>query len=407
MKKILLLLIGCLSVFAARTQSKQTPYVVLISFDGFRYDYVSKYNPPVFQEFIRKGVAAEGLIPSFPSKTFPNHYTLVTGLYPGHHGLVDNGFYDPARHQLYTMSNKKLVGDPAYYGGTPLWQLAQQQGLKTASFFWVGSEAPIQGKYPDYYFNYDMKVPNEKRVDQTIAWLKLPKAERPHFISLYFSLVDQEGHNSGPNSPALRETVLRADSVLGRLMTGLKTVDFPVNVIITSDHGMMELRNEEKTFIYLSNLFNVSDTTVIFANGGTQTHIYTPKADSLYEVLKKQENHFKVYKRKGMPARWHYDHERVGDLLMVIEPGYVFNDRPPQPGKQPGNPFFGVHGFDPSVEKSMQGIFYANGPNIKSGVTLPVFENIHVYPFIATILGLKTPPIDGKPEVLKKAYKKK
>jgi alkaline phosphatase D len=407
MKKTLLLLIGCLYVLPACAQSKQVSYVVLVSFDGFRHDYVSRFNPPAFKEFIRKGAAAEALIPSFPSKTFPNHYTLVTGLYPGHHGLVDNAFYDPALHQRYGMKDKTVVTNPAYYGGTPLWQLAQQQGFKAASFFWVGSETAIQGKYPDYYFNYDEKVPNNKRVDQTIAWLKLPEAERPRFISLYFSLVDQEGHNSGPNSDALRETVLRADSVLGYLMHSLKTVDLSVNVVITSDHGMMELRNEEKTFIPISNLFNTSDPSVVFVNGGTQNHIYTQKADSLYEILKKKEDHFKLYKRKEMPAQWHYDHERVGDLLMVIEPGYYFTDQPLPPAKQPKTPFIGAHGFDPNVEKSMRGIFYAQGPNIQQGVTLAPFENIHVYPFIATILGLKTPPIDGKAEVLNKAYKKK
>jgi len=407
MKTPSLLLIACLSALHAFTQPKQPPYVILISFDGFRYDYVSKYNPPAFQDFIRQGAAAEALIPSFPSKTFPNHYTLVTGLYPGHHGLVDNSFYDPALHQHYGMRDKSIVSNPVYYGGTPLWQLAQQQGLKAASFFWVGSETPIQGRYPDYYFNYDEKVPNEKRVDQTIAWLKLPEAERPHFISLYFSLVDHEGHSSGPNSAALRQTVFQADSVLGHLMTRLKTVDLPVNVIIVSDHGMMELRNEEKTFIPLSNLFNTTDTTLVFVNAGTQTHIYTSKADSLYDVLKKKEDHFKVYKRKEMPARWHYDNSRAGDLLMVIEPGYNFIDQPLQPGNKPKNPFIGVHGFDPAVEKSMRGIFYAQGPNIQPGIMVPAFENIHVYPLIATILQLKMPPIDGKPEVLKKVYRKK
>src|SRR5688500_9149888 len=165
------------------SQAKDTPYVILVSFDGFRYDYVEKYDLPNFKSFIKKGSASDGMIPSFPSKTFPNHYTLVTGLYPGHHGLVDNAFYDPTLHQYYAIRDRAAVHNPAYYGGTPLWQLAQQQGLKTASFFWVGSEAPIQGKYPDYYFDYDESVPNKKRVDQTVAWLKLPPTERPHFIS--------------------------------------------------------------------------------------------------------------------------------------------------------------------------------------------------------------------------------
>lgn len=405
MKSVLLFVAGYLISIALYAQPKERPYVVLVSFDGFRHDYVSQFKPPFFQEFIRKGAAAEGLIPSFPSKTFPNHYTLVTGLYPGHHGLVDNSFYDPDLRQHYAIRDRAAVHNPVYYGGTPLWQLAQQQGLKTASFFWVGSEAAIQGKHPDYYFDYDESVPNKKRVDQTIAWLRLPPAERPHFISLYFSLVDTEGHHSGPNSQALRETVWQADSLLGQLMHGLKGIALPVNVIVVSDHGMMELTNTAKTYISIPDLFNTRDSSVVFVNGGTQTHIYTQKADSLYEVLKKKEQHFKVYKRKELDAQWHYDHKRAGDLLLVIEPGYYFQDRPRHTGPQPG--VFGAHGFDPGVEKSMQGIFYAAGPNIKPGTTLPPFENIHVYPFIATLLGLTMPPIDGDAAVLKKIYRKK
>lgn len=405
MKRAILCITGYLICFVLYAQQKPAPYVVLVSFDGFRYDYVSRFNPPAFQALIRQGAAAAGLIPSFPSKTFPNHYTLVTGLYPGHHGLVDNTFYDPQLHQRYAMKDRNVVRNPAYYGGTPLWQLARQQGLKTASFFWVGSEVAIQGTYPDYYFNYDESVPNEKRVDQTIAWLKLPENERPHFISLYFSLVDTEGHKTGPNSAPLREAVLRADSLLGKLTRELKTLDLPVNIIVVSDHGMLELHDDEKTFITIHELFNTRDTSTVYVNGGTQTHIYTPKADSLYEVLKKKENHFKVYKRKDMPARWHYDHIRTGDLLLVVEPGYYFQDKPHTLTK-PAMPF-GAHGFDPLVEKDMQGIFYAAGPNIQTGVTLPAFENIHVYPFITTILGLKTPPIDGNFKTLKGIYRKK
>lgn len=403
MKSALLIIAGYLICAASYAQPRQTPYVVLVSFDGFRHDYVSRFQPPAFQALIRAGTSAEGLIPSFPSKTFPNHYTLVTGLYPGHHGLVDNAFYDPALRQRYGMKNREVVRNPAYYGGTPLWRLAQQHGLKAASYFWVGSETAIQGKHPDYYHSYDEAAPSEKRIAQTVAWLKLPAAERPHFISLYFSMVDTEGHRSGPNSPTLQQTVLRADSVLGDLMQALKATRLPINLIVVSDHGMMELQNTDKTFISIPSLFNTGDTDVVFVNGGTQTHIYTAKADSLYDVLKKQEDHFKVYRRKDLPVQWHYNHERAGDLLLVVEPGYYFMDQAHTAGTQQ-LPTFGAHGFDPGVEKSMQGIFYAAGPNIRQGLILPAFENIHVYPLVATILGLKTPPIDGKPEVLKRAY---
>ncbi len=404
MKRAFLLLSAF--IFQWSFAQKPAPYVILVSFDGFRYDYVAKYNAPHFKEFISKGTAAEALIPSFPSKTFPNHYTLVTGLYPGNHGLVDNTFYDPNIKKGYGMKDRKAVEDPRFYGGTPLWQLAQQQGLKAASFFWVGSEVPIQGKYPTYYMKYDDYFPNDERIDKVIAWLKLPEADRPHFISLYFSLVDTQGHNTGPNSKELGQAVLKADSLLGKLMADLKKVNLPVNVVIASDHGMLELKQEPETFVVLSKLFDTKDTTIVFANGGTQNHIYTKKPDSIYNVLKKQENHFKVYKRSEFLERWHYSKDdRAGDVMMVVDPGYYFITEAKKfdPTKHAVS---GAHGFDPAIVKDVHGIFYAMGPNIKSGVTISPFENIHVYPLIAKILGLKTHPVDGDVKVLEGIYKK-
>ena len=388
-------------------QKNQTPYVLLVSFDGFRYDYVTKYNLPHFKELIRQGASAEAMIPSFPSKTFPNHYTIVTGLYPGHHGLVDNSFYDPKLKKAYGMKDPNAVTDPVFYGGTPLWQLAQQQGLKSASFFWVGSETSIQGKFPDYYFKYDDDFSNSKRVGQAINWLNLPEAERPHFISLYFSLVDHAGHDYGPGSKETQQAVVTADSLLGSLMNKLKDVKLPVNLIVVSDHGMVELKQEESTYIILSKLFDTKNASVIFANGGTQTHLYTSKPDSLYDVLKKQESHFKIYERKNFPAKWHYDNGRVGDLLIVADPGYYIVTAPRAFEKNAGKTaVFGVHGYDPDEVKDIRAVFYAMGPNIKSGITIPPFKNIHVYPFVAKILGLKTPKIDGDVKVLEDIYKK-
>jgi predicted AlkP superfamily pyrophosphatase or phosphodiesterase len=387
-------------------QKRETPYVLLISFDGFRYDYVSQYDLPNFKAFISNGASAD-LIPSFPSKTFPNHYTLVTGLYPGHHGLVDNYFYDPTLKVKYSMRDPKMVVNPAFYGGTPLWQLAQQQGLKSASVFWVGSETPVQGMFPTYYLPFDDSYPDAKRIDQTMAWLQLPEKDRPHFVSLYFSLVDHAGHDFGPSSDELKRSVMKADSLVGDIMQNLKKLSFPVNVIIVSDHGMMSMKSGAETFVTLSKLFNTKDNSVIFSNGGTQVQLFTKRSDSLYSVLKKKEEHFKVYKHADVPVKWSYANDRCGDLLMVVEPGYYFQVNEKKSGESSTwYPSFGAHGFDPGVIKEMNGIFYASGPNIQSGIKLKPFENIHVYPFIAKILGLKTPPIDGNVKVLEKAYKK-
>ena len=386
-------------------QSHQKPYVILVSFDGFRYDYASRFNLPNFRQFIDNGASAEGLIPAFPSKTFPNHYSIVTGLYPGHHGLVDNNFYDQKLRQRYAMKERTTVENPDFYGGTPLWQLAQQQGLRSASFFWVGSEAPVQGEYPTYYFPYDESVKNEKRIEQVIAWLTLPEDERPQFISLYFSLVDTEAHKTGTQSGRLERTLHQADSLLSKLMSGLKVLNFPVNVIIVSDHGMLELRQQEQSYITLRDLINVRDSSIIIVNGGTQVHVYHNNPDSLYRVFKTKEKNYRTYKRDDFPSHWHYNHYRTGDILLTANPGYYFQAVARNFGSA-DYPVFGVHGYDPAEVKEMMGIFYAIGPNIKSGTRLPAFENVHVYPLIAKILGLNPPKTDGDFNVLKPVLKK-
>jgi predicted AlkP superfamily pyrophosphatase or phosphodiesterase len=401
---LLLFLFAC--GITAHGQPDNQAYVVLVSFDGFRHDYAEKYDLPNFKSFIKKGASADALIPAFPSKTFPNHYTLVTGLYPGSHGLVDNSFFDETMKARYTMSNRSLVENPLFYGGTPLWQLAQQQGLRAASCFWVGSEVPVMGEYPTYYYKYDHDYPNKRRIDRTIAWLRLPETERPQFISLYFSMVDTEGHNSGPNSEKLKLTVQQADALLEYLMTELSKIELPVNVILVSDHGMMELRREEKTWITLSKLFNTSDSTVEVVNNGTHAHLYTSRPDSLYTALKQQEENFKVYQKGKLPKQWHYHHQRVGDLLILANPGYQLQITGQSFGRAQQSPsVFGVHGFDPYTVKDMHGIFYAQGPNIKSGQRIPAFDNVHVYPLIAKILGIQTPrQIDGDIRVLEEIY---
>ena len=378
----------------------------MVSFDGFRHDYVEKYNLPNFKKLISKGAAAEALIPSFPSKTFPNHYTLITGMYPGTHGLVDNEFYDPGQMKPYSSKRRAAVEDTSFYGGTPLWQLARQHGIKSASFYWVGSEAKVLGSFPDYYRLYDVNVKNEERVEQTISWLKLPEAERPHFISLYFSLVDHEAHTTGPTSIQTQKVLHTADSLLGMLMTKVEATKLPVNIVVVSDHGLFEMKRSEKVFRYVDQLINTKDTSVVFANGGSQVHFYTKRADSLYSVLKNQAQGFNVYKQSEFPERWHYKNVRSGDILIVAEPGTYFLPEPRDLKEWEGKGNFGEHGYDPALTKDMYGIFYAMGPNVKQGVKFKPFENIHVYPFVAKILGLKIPKVDGDVRVLEEVYKK-
>ncbi len=387
------------------------PYVILISLDGFRYDYVKNFAPPHLTAFKNAGAQADALIPSFPSKTFPNHYTIVTGLTPGHHGLVDNNFYDVKRHAMYGMRDINKVVDSYYYGGVPLWELAKRNGVKSASYFWVGSEMSDEKRHPDYYKKFDDTENPQVRIDQTIAWLKLPAKERPHLITLYFSSPDHEGHDFGPNSVETRDAVLRMDSLVNNLLVGLKTVPFPVNVIIVSDHGMAELTVEQNTFIFMDDLLTRGDTSVITAIGGTQTHLYIKnkkKQDSIYNVLKSKEKNYYVLKKSEYPERWDYRVDRAGDLMIIANQGRYIRGadwssflKTAKLGSK-----FGVHGYDPNAVNDMRGIFYAQGPNIKPGTTVPAFQNIHIYPLIARILGLPIPPIDGKMQVLEKIYVK-
>ncbi len=384
---------------------QHTPYVILVSFDGFRHDYVALADAPNFKSLMKKGSYADALIPSFPSKTFPNHYTIVTGLYPGHHGLVDNSFYDPNRNELYEMKNRQRATDPYYFGGTPLWQLARRHGLKSASFFWVGSELSQQDLRPDYYFPYNESIPNSQRVQQVVQWLMLPESERPHFITLYFSSPDDEGHSFGPSSIETKKAILRCDSLLGMLMNNVQKIQLPVNVIVVSDHGMQELREQPETYIFLEEIMNRKDTSVKVANGGTQAHLYIKnrsRVDSIYSALKAKAKNYSLYKREEFPKHWHYDAPRAGDILITANPGFYLIDKERKKWLaeiQPGSPF-GAHGYDPTVTKNMRGIFYAAGPNIKPGKKVKAFENIHIYPLIASILGLTTPAIDGDPKVL-------
>lgn len=413
MSKMKRLIFWCLLVlaFQVSAQQKQLPYVVLVSFDGFRHDYVQKFNPPYFQKFIANGSKAEALIPSFPSKTFPNHYTIVTGLNPGNHGLVDNSFYDRKRETMYGMKDSAKVVDGYYYGGVPLWQLAKQHGVKSASYFWVGSELSDAKRRPDYYYTFNDTIHPMKKVNQVIDWLKLPEAKRPHLITLYFSSPDHEGHDFGPNAEETKNAVLRADTLLASLMKGIESTKLPVNVILVSDHGMYEITLDAEHSLFIDEMLNRKDRSVRYANGGTQMHLYfknNSKRDSVFSVLKKNEKNYTVYKKGEFPARWKYNNDRVGDLLIEAKPGYYIRGgtRELFLKNEPSGEKRGVHGYDPDVTSDVRGIFYAQGPNIKSGVTVAPFQNIHIYPLIAKILGLPLPAIDGKPEVLNKLYKK-
>jgi predicted AlkP superfamily pyrophosphatase or phosphodiesterase len=365
-------------------------YVILVSFDGYRYDYAKKYGGANLLALGQRGATApDGMIPSYPSVTFPNHYTIVTGLYPEHHGIVAMSFYDPARKQSYAFNNPATDADGTWYGGTPLWVLAEKQGMRTACLFWPGSEAEIQGMRPSYYLKFDDKIPGEKRVDQVLSWLRLPTEERPHFITLYFSEVDHAGHIFGPETDQVHEAVQHLDQFLGQLENGLSQLALPVDVIVVSDHGM---ETEQGPWI---NLDQYADLAGFETSGSL---LYAPSeqaAAKAYDSLRNASEKFHVYRRAEMPLRLHYDaNPREGDPIIVPTGPYAIRalartgtaDRPPNKG---------VHGYDAETMQSMRAIFFAAGPDIRSGVIVEPFKNVGVFPLVETLLGLEQIPVDG------------
>jgi predicted AlkP superfamily pyrophosphatase or phosphodiesterase len=377
------------------------PYVILVSLDGFRYDYAKKYHAEHLLALGAEGASApEGMLPSYPSITFPNHYSIVTGLYPEHHGIVANSFYDPQRKETYSYHDSASVGDGTWYGGTPLWVLAEQQGMRSASFFWVGSEADIQGVRPTYYLKFDGGFPNPKRVEQVLAWLRLPPEQRPHFITLYFSDADSAGHRFGPDSPQVEEAVHELDREIGKLMNGLKEIKSPVDLIVLADHGMVKV--DGPPIRLDQNGLNASSFAPIVGLG-----LYPKTEDDArkaYEAMRGKSDKFAVYRRASMPAYLHFDsNPREGDPVVVPNgPYFITADTDPN-GQE--HPPLGAHGYDATRMPEMKALFVAAGPDIRHGITLQSFENVNVYPLIAKILGLditklKTGPVDGKLSVL-------
>ncbi len=379
-------------------QQLAKPYVILVSLDGFRYDYAKRYHASHLLALAAQGASApRGMLPSYPSITFPNHYTIVTGLYPGHHGIVANTFYDPARKEVYSYNDAKAVADGSWYGGTPLWVLAEQQGMRSASFFWVGSEADIQGWRPSYYLKFE-SFPNAKRVEQILAWLHLPPEQRPHFITLYFSDTDTAGHQYGPDSPQVADAVNELDNEIGKLVDGIKESGLAVDLFVVADHGMAKVEGPP---VHLDQ-YGLD----LASFGHVIGSILYPKSEDdarkAYEILQGKSDKFMVYRRGQTPAALHLDdNPRAGDPVVVPTGPYFISGG----GDRPEHPPVGMHGYDATKMPQMKAIFIAAGPDIRRGVALEPFENVNVYPLIAKILGLdvtalKTGPIDGKLSVL-------
>ncbi len=378
-------------------EQQRKPYVILISIDGFRWDLADKYQAKNLIELRETGVQADYLLSSFPSLTFPNHYSIVTGLYPSHHGIVDNIFYDKNSDVLFKRSDKKMAIDSSWYGGKPLWVLAEQQKMLSAIFYWPGSEISMDGIRPTYYYNYDEVIPIESRINVVNNWLRLPEEKRPHFIALYFPQVDKAGHNYGVDSEQTKAAVELVDAAIGKIVENAKATGLPVNFIVLSDHGMTNVDRNNTISLPLAIDLNQFKVPI----GTSLLHLYANKKRDIkptYKALKLEANDYDVYLSKNIPKKWHYNkkedqYRRVGDILLVPHLPKVFNINEIKPS-------LGQHGFDPAIS-DMHATFYAWGPQLKSGLKITAFENVNIYPLITKILGLTyTEKIDGKEKIL-------
>lgn len=372
-----------------------TPYVLLISFDGFRWDYLNRGLTPNLNKFADSGVRALSLMPSFPSGTFPNHYSIVTGMYPENHGIIGNHIYDKFKNTTYSLKKQEEVSNPRWYLAEAIWETAKRQGILTASFFWPGSELSLDYRRPDFFVPFNPKIPYKTRIDSVIGWLKLPYEKRPKFITLYFEETDTKGHDFGPISPEIDSAISLCDQLFGYLIEQLQQINLKdsINILIVSDHGMTEI--DKNKIIVLKNYLGIGKIEV---NSYGYLCSITGEKDSVekaYNTLKNNERNFKVYKRKDVPYYFHFNNNPwIGDVIVIPETGWtVAYDSTEYTFKVKA-----THGFD-NHWLDMHGIFIAKGPALKNGYTTGTLMNIDIYPLMCKILNIiPRNNIDGKLE---------
>jgi predicted AlkP superfamily pyrophosphatase or phosphodiesterase len=406
LRRTTLLLALLLAVGACRPQqtppapatATDRPIVILISIDGFRWDYLDRYAPPNLMKLAAAGVRSDALIPQFPSKTFPNHYTIVTGLTLAHHGIVSNNMKAPDIPGEFSLSNRDVQNDPRWWGGEPIWNTAERQGLKAAAMFWPGSEVLISGRRGSYWTPYEDGMPHEQRLRRVLGWLGLPEAERPSFVTLYFSDVDTAGHRHGPDSDETAAAVTKVDRSIGELVTGVERagLNHRVHYVIVSDHGMSALSSERT--IVLDNYIDVSKVDVIDWSPMLGVNALDGDNETLYLALKDKHPALTVYRNSEIPERYGLaNHPRVPAVFGVAKDGWrIASKRDVRRWVESLSPAGGAHGYD-VTEPSMHGLFIAAGPRIRPGVRVKPIENLHIYEFMCAILGLQPAKNDGDP----------
>lgn len=362
--------------------------LIVVGFDGFRRSYLDTDSTPVLHDVARTGVIAEAMIPSFPSVTFPNFYTLATGLYPEHSGIVANDFYDSVFHASFSMRNA-AIHEARWWNGEPIWVTAVKHGERSATMFWVGSEAPVAGHYPTYWKPYDGSVPFGARVQQVMQWLDLPPDRRPQLIMVYFSEPDASGHRYGPDAPQTAAAVARVDSVLGELVDGLRARDLydRVNLIIVADHGMSAVSPDR--VVYLDDVVDSASVRVVTLTPVLMIEARDGNNEALLARLQRLP-HVTVWRKADVPARLHYNEgRRIAPIVGVADDGWMIAWRHGHALTERG-----AHGYD-NADASMRALFVAHGPAFRPGATVAAFPNVDVYSLMAHLLDVLPAPNDG------------
>jgi len=387
---LLLAFLAGVAVLSAQ-HAPSNPILILVSFDGWRHDYIDRLPAPNLRALAARGARAKAMIPSFPTLTFPNHYTIVTGLYPAHHGIVANVMTDPSIGARFTMSSE-TAKDPRWWGGEPLWVTAIAQGRRTATMFWPGSDVEFHGARPTYWMPYAKPLTSYDRARRVVQWLSLPEAERPSFVTVYFDEVDTAGHDHGVEGPELTAAAEHVDDSLGQMVAGVHTLglDDRTTFVVVSDHGMASLSMDR--VIYLDDYVDPATIDVLELHGFLALAPKDGNVDALYRKLHGKHPALDVYKRDQTPPRLHYrGNPRIAPVIGIPKDGWAattharVENRPLERGS---------HGFDPRAP-SMGALFVAAGPDIRSGVLLEPFENVDVYNFMCGVLGLKPAKNDG------------
>jgi len=388
---VLVVLLAGVWAFRAQTPTP-SPIVILVSLDGFRWDYLDRGNLPNLSALAARGVRADGLIPSYPTFTFPNHYTLATGLLPDHHGIVGNYMVDPAmpsRFSMWTGPGR----DPRWWGGEPIWVTASRNGRRSATMFWPGAEArPATVSRP-----YDDLMPNGERVRQVLEWLALPEASRPSFITLMFTEADDVAHVAGPESAEINAAIGRLDQAIGLLIAGIARLNLTdrTTIVVVSDHGMMA--TSDRRLIFLDDYLAAGEADVVEAGANLALNPAAGQTvEAIYAKLAGKHPSLPVYRKADLPARLRYgSNPRVPAIVGIPEPGWFITSHFSAASRLAAGPWRGgAHGYDPRA-REMQGIFVAAGPRLKAGQRVPAFDNIHVYAFLCALLNVQPAANDG------------